>query len=444
MSRPRFWGYNKFVNDRDTQERSALNTEISQTIRKEIFGTDPAMWAGVDEALKLRSRIGEIDISQATFLDKMRDEILSDRLTDDEVWQVRQIERSLINNPKLKEEVVAVLLKTQEELATALGVKNQVSNLDHVRDVLELCKSQGPLVQIGAVLHDYVKLASIDGKDTTLLAEHEILSAVAAGKIGAVIQRELGISGNGLSKYLGFLASHGEDEYPYNKAVSAKSEDKHIEDGRLVRAKLFGGMYVKFPGLNSGELRMFEESDDPALVDWMKSISCADKLSGEKLISFQKYLGFYKSRELFENDTLADFVLDKLLASYIANFDKAPNCELKRDFWNSNDFLRSILLISLLREKMGHEVVDEVLSVDSIIARTNPKVMEERDVLREEYEKGKMDANDESKSDFQITFGALAEEIGVVNVDGDELRDRLMKIRDDIFKDYAEYVNLDI
>ncbi len=432
------------MNDRDTQERTALNIEISRAIHNEIFGIDPVTWTGVDEALRLRSKIGETDISQVTFLDRSRDEILADRLTEDEVWQVKQIERMLINNPKLKGEIVTVLLKTQEELATALGAKNQVSNLDHVRDVLDLCKKQSPLVQIGAVLHDFVKLTAIDGKDVTLLAEHEILSAVAAGKIGRVIQRELGMSGNGLSKWLGFLATHGEDEYPYNRALLAKGEDKHTEDGKLVRAKLFGGMYVKFPGLNSGELRMFEENEDQDLVDWMKSISCADKLSGEKLISFQKYLGFYRPGELFENDTLADFMLDKLLASYIANFDDAPNCELKRGFWNSADFLRSILLISLLREKMGHEVVDEVLSADVMIARTNPKVMEERDVLRGEYEKGKMDANDESKSDFQITFGALIEEIGVVNVDEGELRSRLLKIRDDIFKDYAEYVNLDI
>lgn len=436
--------YNRFVE----RDEIPLNVQIEVAIHEEIFGDDPKKWAGIDKALELRRKIGEVDISKPTFLDEMKDEILSDKLTSEDVRQIKEVEDKLSEDPKLKDEIVKVLLKAQEKLATELGSKNQINNLDHVRDVTAMVGRSGPLAEIGAVMHDFVKLSAGEPNDLVLLAEHEILSAMAAKKLGLVIQEKLGIEGRGFSKWLGFLATHGEDEYPLKKASAEENKVQHCVDGKLVRGMLFGSVYVRFPSLNSGELRMFEDEEDQDLVDCMRSISCADKLSGNKLAAFLKYMTVYKTEDILGFDNVADLMMDKVLESFVTNFDNAPEGELKQEFWNSDEFLKSIMLISLLREEMGHEAVDTVLGVDGLLDDTDKKVLDARDRLDATYvtcKSGMSRQNlQEKRVDILIAFGEMVEEVDLVDISNLSLRSKLEEIRDDIFREYAGHAKVNI
>jgi hypothetical protein len=285
-------------------------------------------------------------------------------LTAADLDQIETLNKYLSSEPEIMKELIEVLIQTQEKMMGVLGVGGRSIPIAHVREVVDLVRERAPDMPLAALLaavHDMVKMTSVgeDGTavDLSLTAEHEVLSAHAAKKVGRELAEFLketkgweGIIGQdgspgGVAKLFSYVLTHGEGEYPETVATETKIV---LANGEAV-GEMEGGEYVFNPSTREVRLAVDVAVDVSLARRILELVSGADKLVGMSPDSLVKYLAFTPIDKLFSYDGADDLLFDRIYASFRKNYLNSPDSEMKAGFLHSETVHQSILTLLCLK-----------------------------------------------------------------------------------------------
>lgn len=332
-------------------------------------------WTGIADALAIRKEIAiSGKVPEENRLVQIRNEIVDNEknlLTKEDLAQVEALNNYLREEPELVDQLVESLIGVQEKMMDTLGVGVKSSAIGHIREVVALVKKGSPEMPLAALMaaaHDMVKLTAVEDEkgnktDLVLTAEHEVLSAMAAQRMGDVLVAHLAkVKGweeisysdgrrGGVAKLFSYILTHGEGEYP--EVVAGKSTIVEVDGVKV--GTMGGGEYVFNP--KSSEVVLGQEEVDTMLVRGMlEAVSGADKLVGMSPDSLVKYLVFTPEQTIFDFEGTDHLLFDQVMASFIGNYKNSPDSELKKDFLHSDEVHQSILILLSLRS--GNQLGD--------------------------------------------------------------------------------------